>query len=466
LVLPTDLPSPSRNVIFISKATPEDDEFVLWLAPRLEATGYTVFADVLSLEPGDRWRKQVTGTLQNRAIKMLLCCRDSTLAKDGVQEEIGIAFDVAKELNDSRFVIPLRLEKFKKVFGIGELQYVDFLGSWAGGLRDVLDALERQGVTRSSDKIVINPNWESYKARLAIKVENRPEHLTTNWLRITKMPKFIRYYTPRGAVDHASLESACRRAPFPVAVHLHGFFAFAPPGEVNQALKDVGRFVVSSSSKFVDFLDQGSSTPRLRAGDAKNVVMSLFRTAWESFCRQRGLYEYPYSGWSGFHVGEKQASIGKRIPWGERAMKRSAMLRNAAAGKIWQFGVSGAPQLWPFPHFRLKARVLFTELTSKDGGRVPDVDEQHRLRRTICKGWRNKAWHGRLMAFTGLLANQARCLDLPLSRSASVRLDARPIVVTMPVTTAVSNAMSEEAEEQDVSTLGNVNVEDEEVATE
>ena len=39
-----------RETIFISKATPEDDEFVLWLAPRLEAAGYKMFADILSLE--------------------------------------------------------------------------------------------------------------------------------------------------------------------------------------------------------------------------------------------------------------------------------------------------------------------------------------------------------------------------------------------------------------------------------
>ena len=106
-----------RNVIFISKATPGDDEFVLWLAPRLEAAGYTVFADILSLEPGDRWRKQVTGILQNDAVKMLLCCRDSTLDKTGVQEEIGIAEDLVKDLKDPRFIIPLRLERFKKLFG-------------------------------------------------------------------------------------------------------------------------------------------------------------------------------------------------------------------------------------------------------------------------------------------------------------------------------------------------------------
>jgi hypothetical protein len=35
----------TRNVVFISKATPGDDEFVLWLAPRLEAEGYAVYAD-------------------------------------------------------------------------------------------------------------------------------------------------------------------------------------------------------------------------------------------------------------------------------------------------------------------------------------------------------------------------------------------------------------------------------------
>src|ERR1700692_2608557 len=156
----------TRHVVFISKATPGDDEFVLWLAPRLEAAGYTVFADILSLEPGDRWRKQVTGTLQNDAVKMLLCCRDSTLDKTGVQEEIGIAEDLVKDLKDPRFIIPLRLEKFKKVFCIGELQFVDFVGSWARGLRDLLDTLQNQHVPCATGKIAINPNWENYKKRL------------------------------------------------------------------------------------------------------------------------------------------------------------------------------------------------------------------------------------------------------------------------------------------------------------
>ena len=100
-----------RTIIFISTATPGDDEFVLWLAPKLEAEGYAVFADILCLEPGDRWRQRITNTLQNDSVKMLLCCRDSTLARQGVQEEIGIAEDLAKQLNDQKFIVPLRLEQ-------------------------------------------------------------------------------------------------------------------------------------------------------------------------------------------------------------------------------------------------------------------------------------------------------------------------------------------------------------------
>src|SRR5271169_5352129 len=103
----------ARTVVFLSKGTPGDDEFALWLGPRLEEAGYTVFADLLTLEPGERWRRAITEALQDRAVKLLLCCRDSTLAKEGVQEEIGIASDLVKTLQDRKFIIPLRVEPYK-----------------------------------------------------------------------------------------------------------------------------------------------------------------------------------------------------------------------------------------------------------------------------------------------------------------------------------------------------------------
>ncbi len=173
----------ARNVVFISKATPGDDEFVLWLAPKLESEGYTVFADILSLDAGTRWRKEVTKTLQDRSIKLLLCCRDSTLASEGVQEEIGIALDLARALKDPKFIIPLRLEPYKKLFGIGELQYVDFVRGWADGLNKLLAQLNRQKVPCNPNNIKINPNWEIIRRRGAIQIKKEPERLTSKTYR-------------------------------------------------------------------------------------------------------------------------------------------------------------------------------------------------------------------------------------------------------------------------------------------
>ncbi len=238
----------TRQTVFISKATPEDDEFVLWLAPRLEASGYTVFADILTLEAGDRWRKVVTQTLR-KSVKMLLCCKDSTLEKDGVQEEIGIALDIAKEIQDPRFIIPLRLEPFKRLFGIGEIQYIDFVGSWARGLQSLFDTLENQDVPRLKEKILINPNWENYKKRLAIKIEESPEILTTSWLSIAQVPEFIRYYHPPGAVNQSLMQRCCNTNPSPAEVYQRGFFSFALPEEVNRDFAYVAKFVVRNRTQ-------------------------------------------------------------------------------------------------------------------------------------------------------------------------------------------------------------------------
>lgn len=89
--------STKRTKLFISKATPGDDQFALWIAPRLEAAGYEVFADILELDTGDPWRTRLTTTLQEEAVKMLLCCSNETLKRKGVLQEIGIATDLMEQ---------------------------------------------------------------------------------------------------------------------------------------------------------------------------------------------------------------------------------------------------------------------------------------------------------------------------------------------------------------------------------
>lgn len=453
----------NRDIVFISKATPEDDEFVLWLAPRLEAEGYRVFADILTLEPGDRWRREITDALQNRAVKMLLCCRDSTLAKVGVQEEIGIALDLVKELKDSRFLIPLRLAPYKKLFGIGELQWIDFVGSWAAGLRDLLDALQKQNVPRNAVSASINPNWELYRRRAAIQLEAQPELLTSNWLRIAELPEVIHYYYPPGPINLELMERACRKSHSPAEAYQRGFFSFADPEEINLTFEDVAIFEIASDHDLSTFLEGGSASPGIGPREAKNVVLSMVRHAWEEFLRSKELIEFRYSSHVAFHASEVLVPLGKRVAWGRQGQKRSSMLRNTANGKVWQYGVSGIPSLWPFPHIKLKARVLFAEAEgTKAGPILDDAALQHRLRRKVCKGWRNKAWHGRLMAFCEVLSDDGDSIHVPLSETSSMCLEAQPTLFRCPVSTVLQDTMPDDAEESDDSTLGNFDPEDDE----
>jgi hypothetical protein len=446
--------SPKRDVLFISKATPGDDEFALWLAPRLEAEGYAVYADIIHLDPGARWRNELTTTLQNRAIKMLLCCNDETLASMGVQEEIAIAEDLAKELEDPKFIIPLRLARFKKLFGIGGLQYIDFDKHWADGLSRLLKYLDKTGVPRDTTAIRISPNWEQYRRRNAIAIKQEPETLTSNWLRVMEMPDMIRYYQPIGALDQAAMLRVCGTFKYHAEPYLRGFFSFAEPHVVNEGFDHVAAFAVTHEINTVDFLRDGWPEKNLRSREATNFVQSISRKAWEVTCRSLGLLSFSYSKSPGFHVSKDQVRIGQRIPWGTQGEKRSSMLRNQAKGHVWHFGVTALPTFWPFPHFKLKARVLFSEVAADEAGLViDDKKKQHRLRRSVCKGWRNKQWHGRLRAFLELLCGESSAITLLVGEKACIRIESVPMFFTSPITTDLPDQIDDDDEEIDNSTL-------------
>lgn len=454
-----------RNVVFISKATPGDDEFVTWLAPKLEAAGYIVFADIHCLEPGDRWRNVITSTLQQKSIKMLLCCNNATLSKDGVREELGMAIDLSKKLNDPRFIIPLRLERYEKVFGMGELQWVDFLPGWENGLSDLLKTLENQSVPRNEESNQITSTWSELRKKFSHSVEALPEELASNWLRVSSIPDQIYYYECTGALNHDALKQACAFSSFPVEQRFRGFYTFATLEEVNDEFLNVGKFVSKAEIPVKEFIEVGSISPKLNPRETKNLVTSIIRKAWEMYGKSKKLGYYPFSGLPGFYANEEVIQVGKMIAWGETGNKRSSMLRNSAGGKVWQFGITATHAYWPFWHFKIKTRVVFAELLgNKIAGQViDDATVQHRLRRKVCSVWRNKQWHGRMMAFLQMLSGGNESINIPLSSSRSICLDASPVKVISPVTTTLPDLLDDDDDEKDISTLGNYQIDEEEM---
>ncbi len=243
----------------------------------------------------------------------------------------------------------MRLEPYKKVLGIGELQYIDFVRGWAYGLGKLLDALKRQKVPCDATKIQINPNWEIYRRRGAIPIKSEPERLTSNWLRMVTAPDVIRYFEPTGAVDRVALARVCAASRYPAEPQLRGFFSFGTADEINDAFVSVGKFAVKQEIALITFIEEGLAACDLKKQDASNMLLSMFRQAWDRFCRDRGLLEYQYSKSAGFHASKDTAKLGQKIPWARQGEQRSSMLRNVAKGYVWQFGVTGLPAFWPFP---------------------------------------------------------------------------------------------------------------------
>lgn len=447
-----------RDVIFITKATPEDNEFTEWLAPRLEAAGYKVFADILNLEAGERWRKTLTSTLQDRAVKQLLICTDIGLQKDGVQEEIGIAGDVAHAIGDEKFTIPLRVKHFRKVFGMGELQYLNFETSYADGLGELLETLEKQNVPKLKTPVV-QPQWEQHRRRNEIALEIRDEPLTSNWVSIESAPDAIAYVAPTGPCDRDKLKKRAKSFSFPTYPHLSGFITFASPLEMAEHFEGFGPIKTISTIRLATFMEKGWSELDIKSREAKNMLVAIFRQAWEQRLSAMEFQKYEWASGLGHHAAATQVRINERIPWGPKEGKRRSVLRNVAKGRVWSYGVSANPSLYPFPHFRLKARVLFSELKEnaegnedRQGDIINDKDKQHRHRRSDCKGWRNKAWHGRLMAFLKLLADDNPNISLPVGAGGNLVLNIVPVHMISPVTTLIVDD-DEDAEESDPSTL-------------
>ena len=130
----------TRQALFISHASPEDNAFTLWLGAKLTALGYEVFADVLRLKGGDDWERILETAIRDRAAKVLLAATPHGVQKQGVRNEIAIATETAKRIKDDAFIVPLRLAPFDAPLQIAHAQYIDFSKGWAPGPQRAADA--------------------------------------------------------------------------------------------------------------------------------------------------------------------------------------------------------------------------------------------------------------------------------------------------------------------------------------
>ncbi|WP_298257250.1 toll/interleukin-1 receptor domain-containing protein [Bradyrhizobium sp.] len=183
-----------RDVIFISHATPDDNEFVRWLGTRLTGYGYKVWADIFDLAGGTPFWVSIEDAIRKKALKVIFVVSKASCHADrsGVRNEISVADAVKRSQKDPEFIIPVRIDDV--AFGelpiqIHQLNTIDFTSGWGAKLVDLVEPLTKAGVPRVvTDLTAEFDRWRQASVRSDVVVERGEEQLLTNILPIMRLP--------------------------------------------------------------------------------------------------------------------------------------------------------------------------------------------------------------------------------------------------------------------------------------
>jgi len=165
-----------RDMLFISHATPVDNDFAVWLATKLELHGYKVWIDVNSLNPAADFWNTIETTIREQTVKFIFVAtkNSTTRDRDGVEKELAIA-DRTRRAISEEFIVPVRADDVSYNNLPSEIirqNVIDFNGNWAKGLKDLIDYLDKCGVPRCNkeiDSYDVVERWLNLKATITNK---------------------------------------------------------------------------------------------------------------------------------------------------------------------------------------------------------------------------------------------------------------------------------------------------------
>ena len=192
--------SNKKNIIFISHATPEDDELAIWLASRLQMAGYEVWIDKSELKGGEEFWDNIQNTLNNETVKFLCILSNVSVNKKGVKDEINYALSIEREHNLTDFVLPILKESVSPMpINIARKNYIgEFTSDWGKGLERVLNFLEKHNAPKENNSI--SNDIETLIRKQVVKLEQGTETIMSNQFEIKQLPEFIYLYKPIGKI--------------------------------------------------------------------------------------------------------------------------------------------------------------------------------------------------------------------------------------------------------------------------
>src|SRR5438552_8920520 len=141
-----------RDMLFVSHANPEDNDFTLWLALQLANAGYPVWCDLTKMLGGEDFWRDVEEAIRTRTIKFLYVLTHISNSKPGPLAELNVARNVMRDEDLHDFVIPLLLDDLpprEANIRLTNTNMTPFNSGWARGLAAILKKLDEEGVPKN-----------------------------------------------------------------------------------------------------------------------------------------------------------------------------------------------------------------------------------------------------------------------------------------------------------------------------
>jgi TIR domain len=420
---------PPRTTVFVTHATPDDNEFALWLSSKLAMAGYRVWVDRRRLRGGADFWDEVDRVLRNEAIKQVVVFTEH-IGKPGVKKELAIGDIVRKKLADSRFMIPVRNSSISYSDAPPEFlrdHIVNAHPNWHDCLKELFETLEADGIAKnpSPDTDALRKIVEAREDGRRFTVE-RPEMALTNWFPIGA-PENIRYYRFDGLQEQMRVWLDECHIPVVPMGRLAG--SFADPAAFAEASSFAMGTPTAYDIPFADFVSGDNLGPYRDKSSATNDVTNLLRQHFNQLARKRGLVPVEFANKDvGWFFPDDLLPANKIVC----EMADGRRLRRSMSGKFkdlrWHVCLVAKPRVWPELVYRIHVNVVL----SADGKAAIPGEKTHKRRRRLTRSWWNDVWRDRMLAAMHHLADGAASVVVGAGNN-TFNIATMPLLADVPI---------------------------------
>lgn len=417
-----------RDTIFISHASPDDNDFTIWLASRLQLLGYKVWFDKKNLLGGENFYNDIDKIIRAQAVKFLLVFSKSIIKEPGklilgIDKELSLAESIVEQENLTDFIIPLKIDEspYNSFIGLNRINHVPFNGNWAAGFQQLVKKLEKDCVFRQDNSVAEHANlYEQLKLHEGI--HETSEIYYSSWWQIPELPEFLYIYQFKNRDQVEATEKL--NLDYPYKIHGNTFITFLADINLVELNTFENKETIQPVNKYEISIDK-ILNKRIKSNifpnqlDCENLLKRILDRTFHLQAKKRGLYWFEMSNKRIAYYFPDKLLERNKVNFELNGKKKNKVLLGKDLSHKWHFAVSIKSIIDPFPAYSLKTHLLFS-----DNGRTiwRDYKKLHSARRKKGRRFFNEEWRDLLIAFINGLKSADENVILQFNESVKIEM--------------------------------------------